>query len=572
MVYIKRTLTYIRGGKVRFFVAYLVLTPLVAFFSTLFAYLITPVMEAASAHNGKLLLKYSLLILAAGILNCVLAYINEIINIRLLKEAENSLRKKGFEKIILQSPVDFYNRNTNEYLSVLENDIKMISENFLGGFLSIYSIAWSFVISFFAVSYLEWKVSIFVLGFSLLSVLIPRLYENSLNKKMLQFSNALSKWLEKTKDLLDGFTVLKTFRIRKQAIAAFGEHSQTLSEEDIRKETAFTQVGYISMGFSQLTFLGVVLLGALMVYDGNMGAGVVLALSQMIGGIIAPFEGLPRQIARVKSVGQLYEKWDSIVAEKREITSEFFVTEDVNVISLEQVGFSYDKDKVLFRDLNFTFETNKKYVIVGPSGSGKSSLAKLLLRLYEPEHGVIRWNGTDISQYSDEEYYGVLCYQQQSVFLFDDTMEYNITLGRQCSREKLQEIIRNCGLYDIIEKLERGMDTVLSENGNILSGGERQRVGIARCMVEKPKMIIWDESFANLDVARALQMEELVISMRDCGCVLITHHFHPTILRKCDSILYMENGRIEESGSFEELNQFGKKFYNLMNSEMGNLS
>lgn len=529
-------------------------------------------MEAASAHNGNLLLKYSLLILVAGISNCVLAYINEIINIRLLKESENSLRKRGFEKIILQSPVDFYNRNTNEYLSVLENDIKMISENFLGGFLSIYNIAWSFVVSFFAVSYLEWKVSIFVLGFSLLSVLIPRIYENSLNKKMLRFSNALSKLLEKTKDFLDGFTVLKTFRIRKQAIDTFGEHSQKLSEEDIRKETAFTQVGYISMGFSQLTFLGVVLLGSLMVYDGNMGAGVVLALSQMIGGIIAPFEGLPRQIARIKSIGQLYDKWDSISEEKRETTSDLFVGEDANVISLEQVGFSYDKDTVLFRDLNFTFETNKKYVIVGPSGSGKSSLAKLLLRLYEPDQGVIRWNGTNIFKYSDEEYYGVLSYQQQAVFLFDDTMEYNITLGRPCGREKLQEIIRKCGLYDVIGKLEHGLDTVLSENGNILSGGERQRVGIARCMVENPKMIIWDESFANLDVARALQMEELVVSMRDCGCVLITHHFHPAILRKCDSILYMENGRIEESGSFEELNQFGKKFYNLMNSETGKFS
>jgi len=529
-----------------------------------FSYLIKPVTEAAGNHDGRKLLQFSILIILVGIVNCLVSYLAAITNMKLVKEYEKDLRKDTFKKIMMQKTSDFFKCNTNEYLSTLDVDVKILSQNLLGNVLGIYSVLWSFIFSVSAVSYLDWKVAIFVMIFSMVSVSMPKLFGNSLNEKTMLYSSSFSKFLEKTKDCLDGFTVLKSFRVESQAMKNFSKQSHIVTLQDIEKERIFYRIGYLSMGLSQITFLGVVFLGSFMVFSGNMEVGFILALSQMIGGIIAPLEGLPKQIAGVKSTEKLYEKLQDITMAPVMGKNAIKVKKNNNFLSVQQVSFSYNSDNDLFQDLDIQFDSSKKYVIVGTNGSGKSTLVKLLMKFYSPIKGKICWNGEDISTISDEEYYGVVAYQQQDIFLFDDTLEYNITLGRECSKENLEQIISSCGLTHVVANLELGLDTVVHENGNILSGGERQRIGIARCMVEKPKMIILDESFANLDNTVALQIEDFIIGMKDCGCIIITHHFHPTIFKKCDCILCMEKGKVIEKGNFYDLNQPGKAFYSLM--------
>lgn len=550
------------------FFVYLIIVPFEAFSSVLFAYLIQPLTQAASNHNSNKFFQYTIVIVIVAIANCILAYITESLNMKLVKGYERDLREYSFNNIILQKPPDFFKLNTNQYLSTLDVDVKMLSQNHFGSILSIYKVIWSFIISAFAVSYIDWKVAVLVIVFSLVSVTMPKLFNKSLNKNTMLYSSAFSKLLENIKGALDGFTVLKTFRVQKQAIVNVSEYNNIATKRDVEKETTFNRIGYLSMAFSIFTFLGVIILGSIMVLNGEMVIGTILALSQMIGGIIAPFEGLPKHIARVKSTNELYKKIDNIPNNELIEANNLVIKNNENCFKFKEVFFCYNTENntnnELFKNLNIEFDASKKYIIVGKSGSGKSTLAKLLMKFYAPTKGEICWNNQDITTIDDEQYYSLLAYQQQEVFLFDDTLKFNITLGRKYSNERLEEVIANCGLSDVVANLENGIDTVVHENGNILSGGERQRVGIARCMLENPKMIIFDESFANLDNTLALQIEELIITMRNCGCIIITHHFHPTIFEKCDFIICMDKGKIIEKGSFYELNNKGTAFYNLM--------
>ena len=312
---------------------------------------------------------------------------------------------------------------------------------------------------------------------------------------------------------------------------------------------------------TSLSYVLTIVVGTWLVLRGSMTAGMVLMISQLIGGILSPFEELPMYVAEYKSVGDLKEKINSMldVSEERE-TDKADIMGDNTGLSLSNVSFSYDGEVNQIEDISVQFEPGKKYVIVGESGSGKSTLAKLIMGFYD-NSGEIKLDGVELADYKREQLYGSLNYMQQDVFLFADSLYNNITLYKKYDSECVEDVIDRAGLRELVDSLPDGLLTLVSENGSNLSGGEKQRIGIARALLSGAKYLVLDEVTASLDAIMENQIENTILDISSVGSIIITHRLNPNLLNRCDEIIVLRDGRIAEKGSFNELMQQKGYFY-----------
>ncbi len=223
-------------------------------------------------------------------------------------------------------------------------------------------------------------------------------------------------------------------------------------------------------------------------------------------------------------------------------------------IQFDNVWFAYKENEYVLQDLNFTIKSGEKVALVGPTGAGKSSIIRLLCRLYEPTRGRILIDGIDIRDLPQAElrrHVGVII---QDGFLFAGDVKSNISLGESYSMEEIQAAAEKTNVARLIEQLPQGYDTQLRERGTNLSGGQKQLLAFARAAIRNPSILVLDEATASLDVGtEALIQEALERLMADRTAIIIAHRL--STIRNVDRILVLKRGQLVESGSHEELLQ-----------------
>ncbi|HEY9613129.1 ABC transporter ATP-binding protein [Allocoleopsis sp.] len=236
-------------------------------------------------------------------------------------------------------------------------------------------------------------------------------------------------------------------------------------------------------------------------------------------------------------------------------------------IRFEHVWFAYKQDEYVLKDLHFTIRPGEKVALVGPTGAGKSSIIRLLCRLYEPTKGRILVDGIDIRDISQAElrrYIGVIL---QEGFLFAGDVKSNITLGETYSIEQVQAAARVTNVANFIEQLPQGYDTQLRERGTNLSGGQKQLLAFARAAIRDPSILVLDEATASLDVGtEALIQQALDRLLEERTAIIIAHRL--STIRYVDRILVLKRGELIESGSHEELLQQNGLYASLYQLQM----
>ncbi len=195
-------------------------------------------------------------------------------------------------------------------------------------------------------------------------------------------------------------------------------------------------------------------------------------------------------------------------------------------IVLKNVEFQYDDEvdsKKILTNVNLNIKKNGKYLIVGPSGGGKSTLLKLLRKYFAPTGGNILIDGKPLRDVKKEDYFAMIANVEQQVFIFHDTLRNNITLYKSYSEEEIRAAIEAAGLTTFIQSLPDGLDTMIYDNGRNISGGERSRVVIARAMLTKASILFMDEAFASLDMERAREIEQTILKLKDITVINVSH-------------------------------------------------
>lgn len=239
-------------------------------------------------------------------------------------------------------------------------------------------------------------------------------------------------------------------------------------------------------------------------------------------------------------------------------------------IEVKNITFRYGNRKPVIKNLSFTIPKGKKVALVGSSGSGKSTIAKLLLKYYEPEEGEIRIDGMDISEISNDSLRKTISYVPQSIELFSKSIYDNIRVTKMNSTlDEVKEAAKAADAHEFIKKLPMQYYTYLEESGNGLSGGEKQRIALSRAFLKKNEFYILDESTSNLDFATENIIFDMIHNKFKEKSMLIIAHRLSTI-KNCDKIIVLDNGEILEMGSHEELLAMEGQYYKLWEMQQGN--
>ncbi|MCS5707349.1 ATP-binding cassette domain-containing protein [Candidatus Berkiella cookevillensis] len=237
-------------------------------------------------------------------------------------------------------------------------------------------------------------------------------------------------------------------------------------------------------------------------------------------------------------------------------------------IHFNEVSFSYDESRSILNNISFSIFENTSLAIVGPSGSGKSTIARLLLRFFDVSSGVISISGQDISRVTKSSLRRCIGVVPQDIVLFNDTLRYNLIYGTfDATEEDINRAIKMAHLEMLIHKLPQKLETMVGERGLKLSGGERQRIGIARALIKKPKILLFDEATSSLDTVTEKEIQANIEELSKNITTVIIAHRLSTIVH-ADNILVLKNGNIVESGKHKQLLKDGELYSTLWKSQL----
>lgn len=531
------------------------------------AFVLQFIINASTSGNISKLLYVGLGCLIFMIVYAVVKCFNTVIVRKCIKKILIQIKEDLFTNLISNNSKKLKDNNIAEYISNITNDINILEKEYLESIFLLLTILFNFVLGCISITFLNISLAILSIGIGIIVLFVPILFGKKLNILKEEYSKSLSIFTIKVKDIFSGVDLIKSYNLQKNVIEEF-KGSNTKVETSKYKTYKFN--AYLSAVCSSINYFTICLILVIVgiqVIRGSLTIGAAIAAMQLLDYIINPINTIGIYINKIKTNTSIIEK----LVQKEQI-KEYTGKEEINdfrsKICLDNVSYSYNENNNAIKDITFSFEKNKKYIIVGNSGGGKSTLLGLINGSLEGYKGNITIDGKRIEDIDPKSLNRLISIIHQNIFLFDDTIRNNITLFDDTITEKyLEEIIHIVGLEDLINK--KGIDGKVGENGEFLSGGEKQRIAIARALIKKAKILLLDEATAALDLENSFNIENMILKIPDLTLIVVSHKFLKENLNKYDNILAIKDGQLKEVGTFQELISQKGYFYSLFNIVYG---
>nr|WP_294485559.1 ABC transporter ATP-binding protein [uncultured Anaerosporobacter sp.] len=484
-----------------------------------------------------------------------------------LKQAMHQYKTKIFTKIIEKDISCFSNEQTGSYISILTNDVNTIEQNYL---LTNFDIVKNLVLLIGALVmmfYYDWPLTIFVIFASSVSLVLPSIISKSVSAKENIVGIRNEKTVSLIKDLLLGFTVIKTFNAEEQIKKLYEEDDLLLETAKYDRRKASSIINIIANILSFLTEISVFIFGSWRCINGEISVGIMIAFVQLMNYIIEPINAMPTLIANKKSSLVHLDKFINLMSKSEVNDGNLDISGLSNGICFNNVAFSH-YDKKIFSSINIEFQKGKSYAIVGSSGCGKTTLLNLLLGYYKDYTGTITIDDIDLKDIKKKSLFKTMSVIQQNVIIFNSSIINNITMFNDIEKARIDNALEKSGLTSVVN--EKGIDYTCGENGINLSGGEKQRIAIARSLIKESSVLLIDEATSALDKETATKIENTILDLHGITRIVVTHRLNPETLQKYNYILVLDNGIIVENGNFDELMNKRGDFFKIYNGIRNN--
>lgn len=507
--------------------------------------------------GGKLELLTKLLtgIVVVGIGRSVFGYCKEFTFDKMSATIGTEMRKDLFAHIQTLSMSYFDNTNTGELMARVKDDIDKIwnALGYVGMLVIEVIIHVSFVL--YCMFRLNWKLAFLPLTTMIICGTVAIVMERKLDKIYEEISEENAVLTTVAEENLAGVRTVKAFAREKYEIEKFKSHNKRYYDLNVSQAKTLVRYYPIFQFVGKALPVATTILGGVSVMNGTMSLGALVAFVEYSRNCTWPMEMLGWLTNDVSSAVASYKKIKKIYAQTAEIKDE---EQPVTLECVEgRVEFSHVsfaiEGKEILNDVSFLLPAGKTLGIMGATGSGKTSLIHLLQRFYDVTDGCIRVDDTDIRKLKLKQLRSNISVVLQDVFLFSDTIEENIRMGK---RKKLEmEEIRNAAedarAKSFIEKMEEQYDTVIGERGVGLSGGQKQRISIARALAKHAPILVLDDSTSALDMETEHEIQKTLNELEDTTKLIIAHRI--SAVRHADEIIYLQDGKIAERGTHEEL-------------------
>ena len=479
----------------------------------------------------------------------------------LFRRAVSQYRALAFRDISNKSISAFSRENTGRYLAVLTSDVEKIQTDYLETALWLIPRPVGVLGALWMMLRRSPLLTLITVALSLLPIVTSLLFSPGLTRRERAVSDQNEGFVGTVKDLLSGFSVIKSFKAERETAKVFGAVNDAVEKARESRRwwaSAMSAAGELSTVVMQL---GIFFIGALLAIRGRITPGTVLIFVNLIGSFLSSIQNIPQEIAKLRAARGLFGKQGEVVSENASRSGEAIESVLEDGIALQNVSYGYEEGKPVLKDLSLKLKAGRSYALVGISGSGKSTLLNLLMGAGAGYEGRLTVDGKELRDISPDSLYDLMSLIDQSVFLFDDTVRRNITMFRDFPEEAVDSAVELSGLAPVLR--EKGGDYRCGEGGRGLSGGERQRISIARALLRGTPVLLLDEATSALDNETARAVTEAILDLQGYTRLVVTHRLDRGALSRFDSILALRDGRLCEQGTFSELMEKKGYFYSL---------
>ena len=437
------------------------------------------------------------------------------------------------------------------------------------------------LLAFLGLVWIDWRMSVAMfaaLPIAILIILCATKVQNKLNAAQIQAKTAAAA---RTEEYLQGLRIIKAYNMEGEKFSRLKDSFLHLKKASIRLEALSGPFILLSIAIVRAGLTLMVLTGVYLILSGSLNV-LTFVMFLVIGSrVFDPLTNALTNFAEFRYFSVAGGRILSLMQEKEqdgtgELPQENLLNSEENpknphhnLIEFKDVSFSYN-DKEVLHGVNLQFRPNTLTALVGKSGSGKSTVMKLIARFYDCNKGKILYNGTNLKSLNPEALMRNISMVFQDVYLFKDTMRNNILFAKpNASDEEMIEVCKKAQCHNFIMKLPNGYDTMVGEGGQTLSGGEKQRISIARAMLKESQIVLLDEATASLDAENEFWVQKAINNLIKNKTVIVIAHRLNTIVT-ADNIAVLDNGNITEQGTHEELiknDRLYKKLWDLQMSE-----
>ncbi len=472
---------------------------------------------------------------------------------------ESYLRGKLF-KHIQTLPVTFYNdHQTGDLIAYAINDINAIRRVFGFGFVALIEGVLINTVSIYYMSQtIEPALTLIALGPVPIVVTITILLRKTIRNRFVKVQEAFAAISERVQENLVGIRVVKAFAQENPEMGKFDSLSRKNVKTHMRMVKVSGALGPVTEVCFGVSFLVFIIYGSKLVAQETISLGDFIAFNTYMAAIMRPVINISRIIEVWQRGAASANRLNDLFSEKSDISDGDESNIENYDIEIKNLTFTYPQTNTpVFKDINLTIPSGSTLGIIGKTGSGKTTIANLLLKLYPVSDGHIYLNGIDINEISLETLREKIGFVPQDNFLFSTTIKDNISFYHGgITDEEVEQAAKMSSIYDSILEFPEGFDTVVGERGVMLSGGQRQRVSIARALAKNPYILILDDSLSAVDT----ETEKEIIGniknvLKHRTGIIISHRVSAVMY--ADNIIYLEDGSIIEQGSHQELMELG---------------
>ena len=465
--------------------------------------------------------------------------------VKLNQKVMGEIRGNIVKKILCKNTMEFKEYKETDYISLFQNDVKKIEDTYLNTFFSIISATMQLLLAIVVMTHYSWIFTVVMIGMMVLMFLVPAVFSKKLSQANEEVSKAQQTLTEGLSEVVFGYEVIKSFQKENYRISIFEGRNQLMQRKAKKLELCKQANSGASNVLAFSMQLVICVLAGWFICQGKMSYGSMVGVIQASGSITSPLFQLFAWIPVLKSFHPIWEKIASYTKcnedESQNLKETAGSRNTWEKITLRNVDFAYpNEEKQALTDINLTIKRGKKYLIVGESGGGKSTLINVLCGNFIPQKGEILIDGVQLQ--------GTVSFLKklssvvwQNIFLFNESISHNILMGDR-ENERLNQVITRDRIEDLVT--EKGIGFLVGSNGDQLSGGQKQRIAIARALYAKKDILVLDEGISALDPETAKEIETDILGEEGKTVISISHHVLPDLLKMYDEVWEVKEGKL----------------------------
>lgn len=485
---------------------------------------------------------------------CFFQWLMNRINNYITYDITKNMRQKAFEKMLVMPIKNIDSHSHGDYMSRIATDADVFSDGLLMGFTQLFTGVLTILGTIFFMVRVNLPIALVVIVLTPVSLLVAKFVASRTYAMFQLQAKHRGEQTAYADEMIENQSVVSAFSYNEKAKEEFDVLNDRLADSSL-KATFYSSITNPTTRFvNSLIYSGVGVAGAILAIFGGITVGGLTSFLGYASQYAKPFNEISGVVTELQNAiacaARIFEIIDAPAVEESRVNH---LSDVEGKIVFEDVAFSYDPSKPLIEHLNLTVEPGQRIAIVGPTGSGKTTLINLLMRFYDTTHGKITIDGVDIRSIPRanlREKFGMVL---QETWLKEGTIRENLLFANpDATEEEMVQAARTSHAHEFIKRLPNGYDTYIKGDDGSLSQGEKQLLCIARLMLALPPMLILDEATSSIDTRTEMKIQEAFQTMMEGRTTFVVAHRLSTI-READVILYMQDGKVLEQGNHQEL-------------------